>query len=151
MKRPLLLILAIFAMSLSACGETEFVYNSASFFKEDYQTSYTKISDCTKSSTHGGDYVKVFADDNAAQAYSTGGAAVKEGGVIVKPQYADDGCTELTSIKVMRKGAAGTAADKGDWQWQDVSNDGSITSEGQIGFCISCHTGCAMDDYRCQK
>ena len=152
MTRSLLatLVVGLSLMLLSACGETEFVYNSASFFKQDYETSYTKISDCTKSPTHGGDYVKVFADSNAAQAYS-GGDPVKEGGVVVKPQYADDGCTELTSIKAMRKGPAGTAPDKGDWEWQDVGEDGSISSEGQLGGCISCHTGCPLGDFRCQE
>lgn len=142
-------LVAAMAFGTSACGE-EYTYDSNSFFLESWESDYTKISNCAASPTHSGDFVTVFADTASAPSYADN-TIVPQGGVIMKAQYSDDACTDLGSITAMRKGAAGTAAETGDWEWQRVKGDGSVAEEGQLSACVNCHTGCSTDDYRCQK
>ena len=144
---PLGLVAAL-ALGAVACGE-EYTYSADSFFLENWESDYTKISDCAQSPTHSGDYVRVFADAASAPAYA-GDAEVPEGGVIMKAQYSDDECSDLGSITAMRKGPEGTS-ETGNWEWQRISGDGSVDQEGQLSACVDCHAGCELNDYRCQS
>lgn len=147
-----LLLLLVTGLGVSACGE-EYTYDQASFFPQDWESSYTKVVNCKKSAIHSGPYVAVWADSSGVDLYKGDDKAVAapEGTVIVKPQYSDDGCTDLTAITVMRKGSPGTAPEKGDWEYQNITGEGEIAEEGQVGYCINCHTGCSGKDYLCDR
>ena len=142
---------ALLALLTSACGSDEFSYEAGSYFAEDWAKSYTKVVSCKKSPTHGGDFVEIWADSQGAPLYGDLAAMTPQGTVVIKPQYSDDKCSQLSAITVMRKGAPGTAADKGDWEYQRVNGTGSIEAEGQVGACVSCHAGCSDKDYLCDR
>lgn len=150
-SKALLFVGLIFGAS--ACGSDEFAYDSGSFFPENWESTYTQVENCKKSAVHSGPYVAVWADAAGAPLYdgTDSARAADEGTIIVKPQYSDEGCTNLTAVTVMRKGKPGTAADKGDWEYQNLKGDGSIVEEGQVGYCVSCHTGCSDKDYLCDR
>lgn len=139
--------LTLIALTLGACGETEFKYDSASYFPEDWKSSYTQISGCSasKSTPHGGNYVQIWADPNSKGSFGTD-VAVPEGGVLLKPQFEDSSCETLAAFTVMRR----RPDDGGDkWDWQRVEADGSISGTGKQPFCISCHQACNPDTERC--
>lgn len=142
MKRWMSGALLTLVTGLTACGGEAFEYDSASYFPEDWETSYTKLEtlDCEQSSTHGGEYVQVWVNDTAAPSYDAAGATAEEGAVIIKPQYTDDACSELSAITVMRKAASG-------WEWQRVEADGAVAFSGENSTCSDCHSAC--NDFRC--
>lgn len=121
--------------TLGACG-TEFNYDSASFFPEDYQSAYAKQAkhDCTASPTHGGDFVRVWLSPEIKPSYD-GDVAVPEGAVALKEQFADDACEELISITTFRKKTASPTG----WEWQKIQEDGSVEFTQEENSCSSCH------------
>jgi len=131
----LLASIAALVIGCGGGGEAEFVYDSASYFPENYETTYQELAGfgCEQSPTHGGDYVRILVSDEALPAYD--GMEIPDGAVITKPQYSDAGCTTLTSITVMQKDSA---AESG-WQWQTVGADGAVGDSGQVQFCVDCH------------
>lgn len=95
-------------------------------------------------SQHSGSNVRVWVSLDALDAYRAidpdANTAEKfpEGAIILKEQLTRDGAVDAYTMMV--KGRAGFAPASGDWHWQRIGADGAITHEGQIGFCISCHT-----------
>lgn len=142
MKRlSLILCLGVLiAGALAACGaeeDPEFVYDSNSFFPEDYKTSYSKLSkyDCTKSADHGNDYVKVWVSPEIKPAYDQKGTAAPEGSVVLKEQFLDDECTDFNRITVMKRDSSSANG----WQWQRIFENGEVEFTVEDNFCVSCH------------
>ena len=136
LKKAALLLLATSALAACGSGDAEYSYDSASLFPEDYQAQYTALTgfDCTKSPTHGGDYVRIYASSDALPIYD--GMEVADGAVLVKPQYSDASCEELSAITSMKRDSTTPS----EWVWQRVGADGSVESSGQVENCVSCHT-----------
>ena len=150
MKR-LLRSLPALALALPACGES-FSYDANSFFPEDWQDSYVKKFDCKESVTHGNDHVIVYVSPDAEAAYADRTTEMPTGSVILKEQYSDSSCSDLTAYTVMRKLEAGANTEQGDYEWQRVESSGEISVSGDatISNCTSCHTNCEGGDFLCE-
>lgn len=127
---------------LAGCGDAEIVHNPDSFFPEDWKSTYKKKKACTKSPTHGGQYVEVWVNPEGEAAFDDRSRVVPLEAVFLKPQFEDSDCTEPTWWTVMKPKEV--AADgKVTWIWQRAELDGSLSINGEGGFCNSCHVGCA--------
>ena len=119
------------------------------FFPLDFSSTYIEVRDCRPSVDHFPN-VRVYVDPVAATAYVDSVNPLPVGTVCVKPMYSDGGCTTVIRYESMKKGPPGTAPATGDWEWQVVSVDGTVTESGQIPRCVSCHTGCkSTRDFTC--
>lgn len=139
-------LVALVVLGSAACGGYE--YDPNSYFPEAWDNEYVQLSQCAKSSTHSGNYVEVWVNPEAEQTFKDGAVPFAEGTVFLKPQFDDASCGgQPVTWTVMRKGAAGTAPDTGDWEWQSVDENGEITGQGQIAFCLNCHENASERDY----
>lgn len=135
-------------LALAACDDS-FEYDPNSYFAQDWEATYTKVSECSKTATHSGPYVEVWVSPDGLTAFNDG-ETLPEGAVVLKTQWANASCSEFDLWTVMRKGAAGTAPESGDWEWQTVFGDGEIQEQGQVAFCINCHKAtCEANDLLC--
>lgn len=66
------------------------------------------------------------------------------GTIIVKENYTID--EEMVAITVMAK-VEGYNPEGNDWFWARYGPDGSITAEGVLNGCVSCHAGAVGSDY----
>lgn len=143
MKRILLTCLSV--LTLTACGDNsnDFTLSPDAFFASDWETSYQKLDklDCSKSPTHGSQWVKVYYDSAAAPAYNGEGGALPDGAVVIKPQFSDDACETMTWITAMKKDSSAPSG----WVWQRAEADGTLSINGQNDFCINCHMACPND------
>lgn len=138
--RPLhvaLMLCSSAAFLLSGCSSEEFSYDSASLFPENYQSTYTKSDkyNCTKSPTHGNDYVIVWYSPEIQAAYADDTMTPPDGAVALKEQFADESCSEMTSIKVLARDESSASK----YKWQNVQQDGSVEFTQEENFCSSCH------------
>lgn len=126
----------------------EYVHDAAAFYPADFEVSYTKVTDCSVSSGHGGKYVVVYANASADTALNDTAATVyPEGAVFVKAQYETSDCSGVyASLTAMRKDAAGSGT-TADWKWQSIADSGDIDMENyDAPGCIGCHqTGGGKD------
>ncbi|MCB9736037.1 MAG: cytochrome P460 family protein [Deltaproteobacteria bacterium] len=106
---------------------------------------FTRITEVPAMSQHQGSDVVVWAQNDVAAIYraadpanTSASVAFPEGATIVKEQLDDQG--EMYAITVMHKGPAGYAPDSDDWFFERVEKDGTISQQGQVGFCITCHS-----------
>ena len=127
---------------VSACG-VEYSHSAEAYFVEDWNTAYTKVSNCKQSATHGGEYVEIWVDDNASTGYADRMEVIPSNAIVLKAQYSDSGCTTSSAFTVMRKNTDEAATTAEHWDWQRVEADGSVTFSGQQpGNCSNCHTNC---------
>ncbi len=102
-------------------------------------------------SQHAASQVKVWISKGAEAPYraidpaGTTAPAFPEGTIIVKEQRKLDG--SIDAFTLMAKGPAGYAPATNDWHWQRVAADGAITHQGQVDFCVDCHTPRAGADW----
>lgn len=75
--------------------------------------------------------------------YTTRAAPFPDGAVIVKQEHADDTCTDVIGWTAMRR-EAGFDPENGDWHWQNVELDRSVSEDGRVQRCQSCHAGCGI-------
>ena len=64
------------------------------------------------------------------------------GTVLVKVQYTDAACSNLSGYTVMEKLSPSAAPELGDWKWQFVNDDGSCSNCDAGISCAGCHSGC---------
>ena len=95
------------------------------------------------SSTAHGSFVQIWLNDAAFDALSSG-AAVPDGGIIVKESYNDAEGTDLNNYTVMKKITAYNSS-AADWFWANFAVDGSINIAGTPDACTSCHS--SSEDY----
>lgn len=144
MKLWSVVLCALFAISMIGCGDEEVVYNPDSLYPENWQSTYVKKKACAKSPTHGSNYVEVWVSPDAEAAFDDRSLTMPMAGVLLKPQFADDGCTEPAAFTAMRPDSI--AADgKITWFWQRAEINGDLSSNGANAdnFCVKCHNGCA--------
>lgn len=125
------------ALAVQACASDD-----PPAFPENYQTTYVKMAECTKSSSHTeGPYVISWLSP-AAEAAWRARTALPAGSVLVKSQHNDAACKTLLKYTAMRK-------DGSAWTWQQIESDRSVTNSGAIAVCSSCHTACKANDWVC--
>lgn len=113
------------------------------FFAEDVEGSYTEVRDCRSSIEHELRYIRVFADDVAHEPYTTrpdGG--FPEDAIVVKVEYADDGCTDVIGYTAMKRLADGASPEALDWHWQEANGNQKVFSDGPLLRCVGCHERC---------
>jgi hypothetical protein len=122
---------------------------------ESYASTYVEVRDCRRSADHDLEYIRVLVDPAAVDTYQLREAPFAEGAVVVKEQYRNEDCTDLTRITAMRKEAAGFDPEAGDWAWQELTPDLGVNEDADPQRCISCHTLCgaapAGHDFTCAE
>jgi hypothetical protein len=106
------------------------------FFPADYETRYAEVRDCRRSPDHDLSYIRVLASPDAEGTYTTRTGDFAEGAILVKPEYADDLCTDLLGITAMRRTA-------GSWEFQETDTMGRVVSTDTLR-CIGCHASCGV-------
>jgi hypothetical protein len=108
----------------------------------DYER-YVEVRDCRNSVDHGLTFIRVLVRDDLVRMYEAGPAPFPEGTVVVKAQYQDSRCQQLTGYTTVRKQAPGYFPAGSDWLWSDLDRDGRVSESGRMQQCAACHQGCA--------
>jgi hypothetical protein len=121
-------------------------------FPANYRDTYTEVRDCRFSIEHGGVTIRVFANDVGAQPYLDDANPLPVGSIIVKEEFAGSTCDDEDFVRwrPMRKEAPGFDPEDGDWHWQWVEPDRTVTFDDK-STCIGCHVRpeCLARDYMC--
>lgn len=104
-------------------------------FPEDYAATYAEVRDCRRSPEHELAFIRVLASPDAAGVYTTRTGDFPEGSVVLKEEYADPDCVDLSGFTVMQR-------EGDDWRWQDVAVDRTVMEDGAIARCAGCHARC---------
>jgi hypothetical protein len=110
--------------------------SSAPVFPADYRTSYVEVRDCRRSPDHDLSYIRVLASPDAESVYRTRTGAFPEGAVVLKEEYGDPACSDLSGWSAMRR-------EGGAWHWQDVAVD-RVVVEDDGPRCVACHASCGV-------
>jgi hypothetical protein len=113
-------------------------------FAADWASAYQEVRDCRRSGDHDLNYVRVLADEAARDTYLMRDEPFAVGAVILKPEYADEACTDLAGFTVMRRESPGYDPAGGDWHWQRADAARVVKDDGVIARCVSCHQGCGV-------
>ena len=137
-------ILVLAASLLSGCAST---FDTNAYFPETFASDYALITNCDKSGSHGGKYVKTYVTKDAEAAWKAKSYPFAESVVFVKVMHSDSKCSDISGYSAMKKIAAGSGGAAGDWDWQSLDADGQVTAEGQVAGCTGCHAGYEANDY----
>lgn len=96
--------------------------------------SWNEVRDCRRSPDHDLAYIRVFASPDAEPVYVSREGAFPEGAVLLKLEYADPDCTDLSGMTAM-------AWRGGDWQWQELSA-ARVPFTESTERCAGCHEDC---------
>jgi hypothetical protein len=100
------------------------------------------VRDCRPSVEHDLNQIRVLASPAAERPYLDQ-TPFPVGAVLLKAEFADPECaTDFVRFSAMRKEAAGFSPAAGDWYWQRILADGTVTNDGRDSTCINCHTRC---------
>lgn len=125
---------------------------SEAIFPLDFRDTLTRVRDCRLSpAEHDGFYIDVYASPSAADAYVAGEVPFEEGTLLVKGEYEDENCTDLSRVSAMKRLAEGADPELDDWQWQRTDADGNVTTETAPRSCAGCHAACADNDFACTE
>ena len=133
-----LYIILLSIIFVSACG-----WDSEIVAPENFEDSYAKLHDCRPSAHPAAAYIITWLSPNGLETWD----ALKAGEtdvdftkdvVVVKSQYANDKCTQLTGYTIM--GKISGAEDVGNWKWQFVDQHGRCNDCDQGASCAGCHT-----------
>lgn len=113
-------------------------------FPADYAASYREVRGCRRSGDHDLNYVRILADPAAHAPYAERAVPFPERSVVLKVEYSDPACTDVTGFTAMRKESAGYAPSGGDWFWQKVGADRRVLESGQLVRCSGCHQACGQ-------
>lgn len=148
--RPVLLAL-LTMLGVSACAEVDSPL-SDNVLPANYKMTFAQVRDCRASIDHGLVSVIVRVRPEQAAAYESGPYPLPEGTLVVKEQYRDSQCQELTGYTVMRKEKSGYFPAGGDWQWFTIDTYGTVMQKGKVSSCANCHTMCgAKRDRLCTE
>lgn len=124
----------------------------APVFPANYRDTYTEVRDCRFSIEHGGVTIRVLANDVGRQPYLDDANPLPVGSIIVKEEFAGSRCDDEDFVRwrAMRKESPGFDPDFGDWHWQWVEPDRTVTFDDK-STCIGCHIRpeCLERDYQC--
>ncbi len=134
---PLLSVSLLLALGCAEEGDP----TTPPLYPVDFAATYTEVRDCRPTNDHGfGSFIRVYANPEAAAAYTAGSYPFAVGTTLVKGIYVDERCTELESVSAMKKvGAAENSASA--WEWQETAPSGAPLADRKK-LCTSCHTSC---------
>lgn len=122
-------------------------------FPEDFAATYQEVRNCRRSGDHDLNYIRILASPDAFDPYQGRTAPFPVGAVVLKPEYADEQCTDLAGFTVMRKEPAGFDPEIGDWSWQRLTADREVLPVDEQR-CIGCHRVCVAPmgyDFTCAE
>ncbi len=106
-----------------------------------------EVHACAHSHEHDLRHVQIFADPQSADLFQT--CVIDQdctepfppGSLFVKREYDLEGCKpeNLTSITATLKLEPGELPEGGDWQWQRMDPDLTVTDDGAPAVCLNCH------------
>ena len=144
---PVFVLVAAFA----ACAEVDSPV-PAVVLPSDYRTTFVQVRGCRDSIDHGLTKVVVRVRPELVATYEGGPYPFPQGALLVKEQYGDSACQDLTSYTVMRKEAGGYFPAGGDWQYFNLDPYGTVQKDGKQATCASCHSVCgAKRDRACTE
>ncbi len=138
---------AAWCLLVGAGCAPEIDFDDRTYFPADFEETYTMVSPCSESVTHGGNYVQVYASPDALEAFTDPTKEYPVGAILVKSQHRETApeCDYPTKWTVMRKGEEGSAPESNDWGWQQIDGDGAFVLGPQPNGCVTCHAGCGED------
>jgi len=140
---PLLTVMSL--VGLSGCGG----WDDEASFPENYSASYVKLHECKESAHPAANYVITWLSPEGEQAWQQmmegmmGGAEpgpLPTGTVLVKAQYNDSSCSDLSGYTAMEQLEPGAKPELGDFKWQFLDSDGSCNNCDAGSSCSGCHT-----------
>jgi len=136
------------AVVLSACAEVDSPSPKV-VLPSDYRTAFVPVRHCGPGNEHGlGTYVVVRVRAEQAALYDKGPYPYAEGSLVVKEEYRDGQCTDLSGYTAMRKEQSGYFSAGGDWQWFSLDPFGVVLKDGKQATCRACHEVCNRKDQR---
>ena len=116
---------------------------------ENFEESYGKLHECKPSEHPAADYILTWLSPDALPVWdelSQGNQEVDfpKGAVVVKSQYKNDKCTQLTGYTIMEKTSTAEGAKDGGWKWQFVDETGSCNDCDAGASCAGCHQSCEV-------
>lgn len=101
--------------------------------------AWPEVRDCRNSIEHDNNHIRVLTSPATKGAY-LGTEPFPPGAIVVKPEYADDACTDLVRVTVMRRSSGFDAT--GGWEWQELSPELGVVESGALKRCWTCHSAC---------
>jgi hypothetical protein len=128
--------LCLAALATLACAEVDSP-NPVEVLPDDYRTTFVEALGCRSSSSHMNN-ILVRVHQDLQGVYETGPYPFPQGALVVKEEYRDPGCTDLTAYSVMRKEAPSSDPASGDWTFFKLDVRRRIL-EKNMPRCVSCH------------
>lgn len=127
----------------------------------DYRGRFTEVRNCRRTTEHLAsagsgavtNAIRVLINPEAARLYQGNAIQLPAGTVVLKEEFDDERCTNLTGWTLMRK-EPGYDDAHNDWHWQRVrASDGRVLEDGRVNRCISCHDreACRRRDWQCTE
>ncbi|MBL8602659.1 MAG: hypothetical protein JNK72_12115 [Myxococcales bacterium] len=127
-----------------------------------YRARYVEVRGCRSTLDHlsaastgaAASNIRVLIDPDAAAAYRANAAVLAAGTTVIKEEFTDPGCTQLSALTIMQKQAAGYDPAHGDWRWQRVRvSDQAVLEDGVVARCWRCHdtAACRARDWQCTE
>lgn len=122
-----------------------------------YGATYVEVRGCRATTEHLADrvaYIRVLTNPEAAAPYRANAATLAAGTTVLKEEFSDPSCAQLTQWTVMRK-EPGYDGTHGDWHWQRVrASDRAVQEDGRVTRCFNgCHSApvCVARDWMCTE
>lgn len=135
--------------ALVACGAAD---EPEDWLPGDFPARFVEVRSCRSSSEHF-PRIRIHAPADAAGPYDRGPYPFAPGTLIVKEEFSDGACSDLTGYTLMRKQTAGWDPRGGDWAYQRLDARGRVVKSeaGRDGTkrCVSCHALCGTRDFVC--
>ena len=146
---PLMLNQKLLAIAGVMCSVGCTTWDSEVVFPEGFTSSFITVHECQPSGAHvAADYVVTWLSPEGEEAWAsmmegvTAGAEPTDlpvGTVLVKAQYDDSDCSQLSGYTAMEKLEPNSNPELGDYRWQFVDADGSCKDCNAKTECSGCH------------
>jgi hypothetical protein len=145
---PALPCLPLAALLVVGCAQVDSP-NPEVVLPVDYLTSFVSVRACRPSLDHMTAIV-VRVPPAVVPIYDQGPYPFPAGTLLVKEQYRDPQCMDLTEYDIMKKRDAGYDAAGADWQYYRLDERQHVLETGKVPRCVSCHRSCgAARDRAC--
>jgi hypothetical protein len=128
----------------TACG-----WDSDIVAPENFESTYNKVHECRPSKHPAANYIVTWLSPDSISTWDeigNGNTDVNfpKGAVVVKSQYENDKCTQLTAYTIMEKTDVKKGAKDGGWKWQFVDQYGQCNDCDAAASCAGCHSTCKV-------
>ncbi len=128
------------ATLLAACG------SETPQAPANWSESYSEVRACRRSGEHDLNFVRVFAAPGITEAYRSRSGPLPADETILKVEYADPDCREVTGYTSMRKDADPAFRDSDGWRFQRTNLSREVIDLDKEARCIGCHRACQAPD-----